>query len=101
MGISRFNSGSVTSLDREARLSEVQATEQVIVEEKKFVAASSVSETESETKMTKETSEDEDSDAEDEKPMQSVKDRISLFGGSVTSLDRERSYAEVKKEEVI
>ena len=96
--ISRFNSGSVTSLDREARFSEVQATEQIIVAEKTFVAASSVSETEREPKMTKETSEDEDSDAENEKPMQSVKDRISRFGGSVTSLDRERSYTEVKKE---
>ena len=98
--ISRFNSGSVTSLDREARFSEDQATGQIIVEQKKFVAAPSVSESESEIKMTKETSEDDDSDAEDEKPMQSVKDRISLFGGSITSLDRERSYSEVKKEEV-
>ena len=92
--ISRFNSGSVTSLDRETRFSEGQATEKIILEEKKIVAASSVSETE-----TKETSDGEDSEDEDEKPMQSVKDRISLFGGSVTSLDRERSYAEVRKQE--
>ena len=96
--ISRFNSGSVTSLDKETRFSEVQASGQIIAEEKKFVAASSISETESETRIVKETSDDEDSDEEDEKPMQSVKDRISLFGGSVTSLDRERSYAEVRKE---
>merc|ERR1712110_1351756 len=65
--ISRFNSGSVTSLDRATRISDGQATEKIIVEEKKFIAASSVSETESETKLMKETYEDEDSDEEDEK----------------------------------